>query len=146
MARREKPMMYFLDTHVVVWLYQKSLNLLSPEAIQTIEDNSISISPIVLLELEYLYEIGRIKADSSTIVNYLKKKIGLKIDKSNFSKIIKAALKEKWTRDPFDRIIVAHSKFRDAYLVTKDEKIAEHYSKIIIQKVPSPGQEKNKVC
>jgi PIN domain nuclease of toxin-antitoxin system len=132
MGRSDKPMIYFLDTHVVVWLHQRSLKLLSPKAIQVIEDNIISISPIVLLELEYLYEIGRIKADSDTIVKYLKKKIGLKIDRGNFSKIINAALKEKWTRDPFDRLIVAHSKFRDAYLVTKDEKIAEHYSKIIM--------------
>ncbi|NIM17978.1 MAG: PIN domain-containing protein [Candidatus Aminicenantes bacterium] len=125
-------MNYFLDTHVVVWLYQKSLKLLSPKAIQAIEDNSISISPIVLLELEYLYEIGKIKTDSHTILKYLKKKIGLKLDRSNFFKIINAALKEKWTRDPFDRIIVAHSKFRDTYLVTKDENISKHYSKIII--------------
>jgi PIN domain nuclease of toxin-antitoxin system len=132
MERRDKPMMVFLDTHVVVWLYQKSLKLLSAKAIQAIEDSSIYISPIVLLELEYLYEIGRIKTDSDTIVKYLKKKIGLNIDKSNFYKIINVALEEKWTRDPFDRIIVAHSKFRDAYLVTKDEKIAEYHSKIII--------------
>lgn len=81
-------MNYFLDTHVVVWLYQKSLKLLSPKAIQAIEDNSISISPIVLLELEYLYEIGKIKTDSHTILKYLKKKIGLKLDRSNFFKII----------------------------------------------------------
>jgi hypothetical protein len=76
---RNEPMNYFLDTHVVVWLYQKSLKLLSPKAIQVIEDNSISISPIVLLELEYLYEIGKIKTDSHTILKYLNKKIGLKL-------------------------------------------------------------------
>ncbi len=119
--------MYFLDTHIVVWLYQKSLKLLSPKAKKAIEDNDIFISPIVSLELEYLFEIGRIKNDSKTIVTYLQEKIGLKTDKGGFKGIIDEALNEKWTRDPFDRIIVAHSKYRNAYLVSKDEKITENY-------------------
>lgn len=119
--------MYFLDTHIVAWLYQKSLKLLYSKAKKAIEDNDIFISPIVSLELEYLYEIGRIKNDSKTIVTYLQDKIGLKIDKGGFKGIIDKALKEKWTRAPFDRIIVAHSKYRNAHLVSKDEKITENY-------------------
>jgi PIN domain nuclease of toxin-antitoxin system len=115
-----------------VWLYQKSLKLLSKKAIQVIEDNSISISPIVFMELEYLYEIGRIKTDANAIVKYLKEKTELKIDRTGFFKVINAALEEKWTRDPFDRLIVAHSRVRDAYLLTRDEKIVENYSKAII--------------
>ena len=121
--------MYFLDTHIVVWLYQRSLELLSPRAIKAIEDKDMYISPIVSLELEYLYEIGRIRDDSKTIIEYLQEKIGLKIDNAGFKGLINAALQEKWTRDPFDRIIVSHSKYRKAYLISKDEKIAENYHK-----------------
>jgi PIN domain nuclease of toxin-antitoxin system len=121
--------MYFLDTHIVVWLFQRSLELLSPRSIKAIEDNDMYISPIVSLELEYLYEIGRIRDDSKTIIEYLKEKIGLNIDNAGFEGVINAALKEKWTRDPFDRIIVSHSKYRKAYLISKDERIAENYPK-----------------
>ena len=122
--------MYFLDTHIIVWLYQMSLELLSQKAKNAIEENDLFVSPIVLLELEYLFEIGRIKEDSQTIINYLQSRIGLNIDSAGFVEVINAALKETWTRDPFDRIIVAHSKYREAYLVSKDEKIAENYSKV----------------
>lgn len=123
--------MYFLDTHIILWLYQLSLDLLSEEAKKAIEENDIFVSPIVSLELQYLFEIGRIRDDSQTIIEYLQSKMGLKIDSANFVEVINTALNETWTRDPFDRIIVAHSKYRDAYLVTKDEKILNHYLKVI---------------
>jgi PIN domain nuclease of toxin-antitoxin system len=41
--------------------------------------------------------------------------------------IVEHALKEKWVRDPFDRLIVAHAKANDAPLVTKDERIRLNY-------------------
>lgn len=123
--------MYFLDTHIIVWLYQKSIELLSPEAKKVIEENDVFISPIVILELEYLFEIGRLKVDAHTIVQYLQTSIGLRIEDVNFHEVINMAVEEKWTRDPFDRIIVAHSKYRDSYLVTKDERISNNYLKTI---------------
>ncbi|MCK4765176.1 MAG: hypothetical protein KAW12_23455 [Candidatus Aminicenantes bacterium] len=78
-----------------------------------------------------LFEIGRIKTDSQTILNYLKSKIGLKIDDKNFKEIINTALKETWTRDTFDRIITAHAKYRDAYLISKDARITKNYFKTL---------------
>ena len=51
--------MIHLDTHVVVWLYAGRTDLLSAAAVEAIEEHSMAISPIVLLELEYLHEIGR---------------------------------------------------------------------------------------
>jgi PIN domain nuclease of toxin-antitoxin system len=122
---------YFLDTHITVWLYQKSLELLSKRSRAAIEENEIIISPIIILELEYLYEVKKIKDNSQTIIDYLQNKIGLKIDNDDFLKIVNIALKETWTRDPFDRLIVAHSKYRDAYLVTRDKKILDNYFKAI---------------
>jgi len=35
-----------------------------------------------------------------------------------------AGARKKWSRDPFDRLIVAHAKAGDAALITKDENIA----------------------
>jgi PIN domain nuclease of toxin-antitoxin system len=131
MALGGDPVMYFLDTHIIVWLYQKSIELLSPKARRTIEENNVFISPIVILELEYLFEIGRLKVDANTIVQYLQSHIDIRVEEGNFHEVINMALEKRWTRDPFDRIIVAHSKYRDAYLVTKDEKILTNYLKAI---------------
>ncbi len=121
----------FLDTHIVVWLYEKKLNLLSDNAKNYIEENDLYISPIVKLEIEYLFEIGRIKDNSETICGYLEKNINLRIEDSSFLEISKISINEKWTRDPFDRIIVAHSKLKDYTLITKDQNIKKNYFRTI---------------
>lgn len=123
--------MIFIDTHVVIWLYQKTLDLLSSRAKDAIEKNDIFISPIVSLEIEYLYEIKKINKGSKTIIKYLQEKIGLKIDDAGFEDVIARALSEKWTRDPFDRIITAHARQKNAFLITRDEVIKKNYKKTI---------------
>ena len=124
-------MMVFIDTHIAAWLYQKSLNQLSKKAIQCLNNNDIYISPMVMLELQYLYEIGRVKENSGIVLNYLSNTINLKIDECSFSGLIEYTLKESWTRDPFDRMIVAHARLKDAFLISKDTVIKKYYKKII---------------
>jgi len=121
----------FLDTHITIWLYEKRLDLLSEKAKQYIEKSDLFISPVVKLEIEYLFEIERIKDNSETICSFLEKNIDLKIENSSFSEIIKISLNEKWTKDPFDRIIVAHSKLKNYSLISKDKKINKNYFRTI---------------
>lgn len=101
--------MIYLDTHVVVWLYAGELKKLSERAKEIINDNDIIISPIVRLELQYLFEIQRITDDAKIIVTDLSDRIGLKICDKDFNTVISNALDYFWTRDPFDRIIVANA-------------------------------------
>ena len=117
----------FLDTHIVVWLYEKRLDLLSEKAKKYIEENDLFISPIVEMEIEYLFEIGKIKDNSETIVSHLEKFIDLRVDEGDFREIVKISINEKWTRDPFDRIIVAHAKLKDLTLISKDATINKNY-------------------
>ena len=123
--------MCFIDTHIAVWLYEGRLDLLSRRAKKILEENEIYISPFVLLELEYLYEIKRIKVKGKKIIDHLSEKIGLKIDNIGFEDVVLAALQEKWTRDPFDRIIVSQAKKRRAVLISRDEKIQNKYARSI---------------
>ncbi len=46
----------YLDTHVVVWLFSGRTELLSSRAVNAIENHDLLISPIVSLELQYLYK------------------------------------------------------------------------------------------
>ncbi|HPQ42427.1 MAG TPA: PIN domain-containing protein [bacterium] len=46
----------FLDTHVVVWLYEGRTELFTDAARNAIDANDLAISPMVLLELAYLEE------------------------------------------------------------------------------------------
>lgn len=121
----------FLDTHIVIWLYEKRINLLSEKAKKYIEENDLLVCPIINLEIEYLFEIEKIKDNSETIVGYLEKNIGLRVQNSDFKEIIKISLNEKWTRDPFDRVIVAHAKYMDLTLISKDEKITKNYFRTV---------------
>jgi PIN domain nuclease of toxin-antitoxin system len=121
----------FLDTHIVIWLYEKRLELLSEKAKKYIEENDLFISPVVKLEMEYLYEIEKIKDDSDTICGFLEKNIGLNTESTSFMEIIKVSLNEKWTRDPFDRIIVAHAKLLNYDLISRDKKISKNYFRTI---------------
>ena len=64
--------MIYLDTHVVLWLYAQRGKGLSERACQLIEcANFVIISPMVLLELEYLNEIGRTTVGSTSIFEYV---------------------------------------------------------------------------
>ena len=119
--------MIYLDTHVVVWLYTGQVKKLSLQARVLINKNPIYISAIVRLELQYLYEIQRITDEANEVLLDLSDRIGLKICDQNFSNIIGEALKIPWTRDPFDRIIVANASLSGSILITKDKLILDNY-------------------
>jgi PIN domain nuclease of toxin-antitoxin system len=129
MEKGRRTVMTFLDSHVVTWLYQKELDLMPLRVLKILEDETVTISPIVILELEYLFEIGKIKEHGEPIVDYLSLTLGLQINNFDFHKVIHAAIDERWTRDPFDRIITAHARCYDALLLTKDKTILRNYSK-----------------
>jgi PIN domain nuclease of toxin-antitoxin system len=120
-----------LDTHVVVWLAAGEVNRLSTLARQFINSDELLISPIVLLELEYLHEIGRVRVSAQKLFELLSREIGLALCKQDYADVVKAALRQKWTRDPFDRLIVAEAAVADVRLLSKDERILSNYAKAI---------------
>jgi PIN domain nuclease of toxin-antitoxin system len=87
---------------------------------------------MVLVELEYLFEIKRIATPPLALIDQLQTLIGLRVSDHPFPSVAHTALFETWTRDPFDRIIVAQAR-SDGYsaLVTSDMKIQQNYSRTI---------------
>lgn len=120
--------MIYLDTHVVIWIYAEKGERLSPESRRLVEESqSIAISPMVLLELDFLFEINRITSGSGPVYQYLHDRIQLQVCKKPFSDIVAAASELTWTRDPFDRVIVAQASLDGDILLTKDQTIRSHY-------------------
>jgi PIN domain nuclease of toxin-antitoxin system len=117
----------FLDTHVVAWLYEKELNRFPDTVLTYLDTEDLLASPLVLLELAYLHEIGRLLPTSGDVFAYLESAMGLTEDRSPFSAVSARARELTWTRDPFDRIIVAQADINSAPLVTKDQEILIHY-------------------
>ena len=119
--------MIYLDTHIVVWLYAGQVQTFSQPIKDLINDQELYISPIVRLELKYLYEIQRVVDDTNTIITDLSNRIGLNICDKDFSAIVDQAMSLSWTRDPFDGIIVANASLSQNHLITKDQNILDHY-------------------
>lgn len=115
--------MIHIDTHAAIWLYEGTLDRFTNKGKSLLEENQIIISPMAVLELEFLNEIKRIKVSSTIIINELQKSINLHISEAKFIEIINISRTYNWTRDPFDRLIVANAAIDTAPLLTKDKHV-----------------------
>ncbi len=120
--------MIYLDTSIIVWLYQGNRRKFSKKAIRLLDSHEKYVSPIVMLELAYLNEIGRVIVPATEIIQELQEVIYLKICSHPFYKVIERGLHMSWTRDPFDRVIAAQAALHANPLLTKDETILKNYS------------------
>ncbi|PWG62956.1 type II toxin-antitoxin system VapC family toxin [Sediminicurvatus halobius] len=119
----------YLDTHVVAWLYARGGSAVpEPVALRLEASEGIRISPMVRMELQYLFEIGRVAERPLPVLDALGAALGLSLCNLPFSAVVRQAEEESWTRDPFDRLIVAQARLADAPLITKDASIHEHYA------------------
>ena len=123
--------MYFLDTNAIIWLYQGEVEKFSDKTRSILELNDLFISPLVKLELQYLFEVKRLKKSAETIVNALYTEMGLQLHSVPLNLLIDMSIVETWTRDPFDRLITSHAKLENAFLITKDDTILANYEKAI---------------
>lgn len=117
----------YLDTHVVVWLYDALEKKFSAKLKKQMNREELVVSAMVRLELQYLHEIGREIHALVEILASVSKTMGVREMKANFSEVVDMAMDISWTRDPFDRLIVAEAMLQDAPLVTADENIRKYY-------------------
>ncbi len=125
-------MIAYLDTNALLWLSDGSLAGLSPRIDRLLEQGELLFSQMVLVELEFLYEIKRSKRPARDIQRKVEHELGVRLCDLPFSAIADAALDEKWTRDPFDRLIVANAKANGfAWLISADEQMRKHYPRTV---------------
>jgi PIN domain nuclease of toxin-antitoxin system len=91
-----------------------------------LEDESPYTSPIVELELTYLFEVGRVTEAPTAPLTALRRTIGLEVADASLADLVAVATGLTWTRDPFDRLIAAHAIVANATLLTADRTILEH--------------------
>lgn len=100
---------------------------LSAKARRLIEREPCEISPAVLVELDMLFERGRVRVDADAILTRLRDTMGLTVSETRFIAITDCARALTWTRDPFDRLIVANAIADGVRLVTADELILANF-------------------
>ena len=79
------------------------------------------------MELDFLKEIGRLRDTSSFIYDELNRRINVRICDRKFEDVVRMSSNFTWTRDPFDRIIVAYAALNEDRLISRDRGILDHY-------------------
>ena len=88
----------YLDTHVVVWLAAGKISQITPKAQALIETADLLLSPMALMELEYLYELKRIRLRGRDLFQKVAHETGLQLCDLPFPSIAGPALDEMWAR------------------------------------------------
>ncbi len=118
-------MTLILDTHFFLWLVLESsriaqfpwLGLYRPWG----------VSPVSLLEIQFLSEVGRIHVRNPEFTEAFSKDERFIIDDAPLEPIFRNAIALTWTRDPFDRLLAAHSLTRRIPLCSVDETIQKNH-------------------
>uniref|UniRef100_UPI0026294BC5 hypothetical protein n=1 Tax=uncultured Endozoicomonas sp. TaxID=432652 RepID=UPI0026294BC5 len=84
---------------------------ISPLAEEQLEQHDIVLPELARLELQYLYEIGRIAYTPAEIVADLYGDVGMMCSKTPTAGLVQSAIGIHWTRDAFDRLIAADAIF-----------------------------------
>ena len=122
-------MTVLIDTHILLWILSGSKRLKEVPWLKKYP--YWTLSPVSLLEVQYLVEVGRVSLDFPSILQKLREDFRFKIDDVSLEEICLAALNISWTRDPFDRLLVAHSQVRSLPFGTRDALIREKYSAVL---------------
>jgi len=127
----------YLDTHVVVWLFLGDLAIFPKATRLLLESEQLLVSPMVGLELQLLFERGRAREPAGRVLSSVSAETGLVVCDLPFPAIAVRAHDEQWTRDPFDRLIVAQAQVRGAPLLTRDRHIHDHYPRAVWDAPPA---------
>jgi len=105
-----------LDTNAVIWLHRgdrRAVGLAGRAA-------RLYASPATILELQFLVEAGRLRLRAGASMNQLVHDDRWVIDDPASAAWFEKASEIGFTRDPFDRLIVAHARLRHWRLATGD--------------------------
>jgi PIN domain nuclease of toxin-antitoxin system len=100
----------------------------SPRVLRHLEKADLRISPVVLLEMRLLQETGRVNIGPDQWLDILKRDFQVRVCPIPLHRIIAESVRLSWTRDPFDRLIVAQAIAGEGALITKDDQIRRNFA------------------
>ena len=115
--------MILLDTNALLWLEQGHRRSRPLAA-----GRRLYISPATILELQFLMESGRLRASREVTPAAIAADERWLLDDVPSARWFIAATEVTWTRDPFDRLLVAHARLRGWKLATADEALLDRLS------------------
>jgi PIN domain nuclease of toxin-antitoxin system len=112
----ETPQVILLDTNALIWLHR------GHPRVSALADRAARLyaSPATILEVQYLLEAGRIRLTRGAALDQVMHDDRWVLDDPASVTWFEKAAEITFTRDPFDRLIVAHARLRRWRLATGD--------------------------
>ncbi len=114
-----------IDTHFLIWVVLGSQRLAKFPWLGRYRP--WGVSPVSLLEIQYLAEVGRLEVQNPELTDSVLNDPRFIVDEVPLLALIQHAIPLTWTRDPFDRLLVAHSRARRVPLCTVDRSIRTNH-------------------
>jgi PIN domain nuclease of toxin-antitoxin system len=114
-----------LDTHFLLWITLGSKRL--GDFPWIFDYLPWTISPVSLLEIQFLAEVGRIEGSGRAFEERISGDPRFLIDEVPLATLIRHSFELSWTRDPFDRLLAGHSAARRLPLCTSDRNLLVHH-------------------
>jgi PIN domain nuclease of toxin-antitoxin system len=108
-----------LDTHALVWLsagHRRAQPLRGR--------GQLFASPASVLEMQLLIEAGRLRLRAESLDAFTTD-LRWTLDDPSAAGWFRKACDVHWTRDPFDRLLVAHARLRNWRLATADDHLLD---------------------
>ena len=122
-------MKLILDTHFLLWITLQVPRIDDFEWLDRYRP--WGVSPVSFLEVAFLSEVGWIEADTGRFMEAVGTDPRFIIDEVPLLALVQKALLLDWTRDPFDRLLAAHSEARRTPLCTLDRTIRAHHGLVV---------------
>jgi PIN domain nuclease of toxin-antitoxin system len=113
--------MILLDTNAAFWVHTRHRR-----ARPLLKLPRLHLSPASVLEFQVLLEKRRIEFGSHSTSAHLVHALDWQLDEPPTGAWFLKALEIGWTRDTYDRLLVAHARVRGWKLATGDQLLLEH--------------------
>lgn len=129
-------MTVLLDTHFLLWIV---LDLPRIDEFSWLERyRPWGVSPVSFLEVQFLAEAGRLEARTPELMDAVGVDPRFVVDEVPLLTLVRKAVPLAWTRDPFDRLLAAHSEARRAPLCTVDRTLRREHG-LVVRELREPA-------
>lgn len=120
-----------LDTHFLLWIVLDAERLREFPWLDAYRP--WGISPVSFLEIQFLAEVGRLEVDQPEFSRAVSNDPRFVLDEAPLVGLIEKALPLSWTRDPFDRLLAAHSDARRLPFCSLDRLIRSNHRLLVAE-------------